>query len=216
MKVEIVIPESLSEITLGQYQKYLKIEEQNNDQMFLQSKLIEIFCNVPLNLVLEMKLADSNAITQHLVELLQEQPQLVRTFKMNGKEYGYIPNLEDMSLGEYIDLDTHISDWDNMHLAMNVLYRPIENKYGNRYSIKKYETSDSLHLKDMPLDAAISSVVFFYRLGMDLSENILNSLKEKQESNLVHYLNSESSGDGINRSMPYLMEMLKGLKISLN
>jgi hypothetical protein len=29
-------------------------------------------------------------------------------------------------LGEYIDLDAFLGDWDNMHRAMAVLYRPIE------------------------------------------------------------------------------------------
>ena len=43
MKVEVYIPDTLSEITLGQYQKYLKIQDDNEDENFLAMKMIEIF-----------------------------------------------------------------------------------------------------------------------------------------------------------------------------
>ena len=50
MKLEITVPDSLSEITLGQYQKYLQIAEDVTDEKFLASKMIEIFCNVKLSI----------------------------------------------------------------------------------------------------------------------------------------------------------------------
>lgn len=216
MKVEITIPESLSEITLGQYQKYLKIEEQNDDVKFLQSKMIETFCDVPLEYVMKMKIKDVRSITDTLIDLINRQSELVLKFNLNNKEYGFIPNLEDISLGEYIDLDTYISEWDNMHLAMNVLYRPIETKFKDKYSIVEYKANDGLHMKDMPMDAVIGSVLFFYRLGKELSQNILKSFQKEQESNLAQSPNSQPSGDGINQSMHSLTEILRDLKISLN
>lgn len=216
MKVEITIPESLSEITLGQYQKYLKIEEQNDDVKFLQSKMIEIFCDVPLEYVMKMKIKDVRSITDTLIDLINRQSELVLKFNLNNKEFGFIPNLEDISLGEYIDLDTYISEWDNMHLAMNVLYRPIETKFKDRYSIVEYKANDGLHMKDMPMDAVIGSVLFFYRLGKELSQNILKSFQKQQENNLAQSPNSQPSGDGINQSMHSLTEILRDLKISLN
>ena len=36
MKVELIIPSDLSEISLKQYQKFLKIQETNDDSCFLQ------------------------------------------------------------------------------------------------------------------------------------------------------------------------------------
>jgi len=216
MKVEITIPESLSEITLGQYQKYLKIQEQNNDNHFLQSKLIEIFCDVPLDVVYKMKLADTNSISDMLVELLKQEPELVKQTKINGVDYGFIPKLEDISLGEYIDLDTNINDWQNMHKVMNVLYRPIKNKSHGRYNIEDYDANDGLHMKDIPLDCAVSSMIFFYRLGIDLSTTILSYLQNKEEENLVQYLSSQPNGDGMSQYIHSLRETLQELNISLN
>ena len=216
MKVEITIPDSLSEVTLDQYQRYLKIQDNNQDEKFLASKMIEIFCGVKLSDTLKMKYADVDGICNILVDMFNEKPQLVTKFKMKGVEYGFIPKLDDISLGEYIDLDAFLGDWDNMHRAMAVLYRPIENRYGNKYSIKDYEAGDGEVMKDMPLEAVISSIIFFYHLGIDLSQAMMNYLEEQEETSLVQYLNSEVSGVGINQFTHSLKAILDDLKVSLN
>jgi len=216
MKVEITIPDSLSEVTLDQYQRYLKIQDNNQDEKFLASKMIEIFCGVKLSDTLKMKYADVDGICNILVDMFNEKPQLVTKFKMKGVEYGFIPKLDDISLGEYIDLDAFLGDWENMHRAMAVLYRPIESKYGDKYSIKDYEAGDGEVMKDMPLEAVISSIIFFYHLGIDLSQAMMNYLEEQEETSLVQYLNSEQSGVGINQFTHSLKGILDDLKISLN
>ena len=216
MKVEITIPDSLSEVTLDQYQRYLKIQDNNQDEKFLASKMIEIFCGVKLSDTLKMKYADVDGICNILVDMFNEKPQLVTKFKMKGVEYGFVPKLDDISLGEYIDLDAFLGDWDNMHRAMAVLYRPIENKYGDKYSIKDYEAGDGEVMKDMPLEAVISSIIFFYHLGIDLSQAMMNYLEEQEETSLVQYLNSEASGVGINQFTHSLKAILDDLKVSLN
>ena len=216
MRIEVVVPDHLSQVTLAQYQKFFKIQKETEDERFLQIKMIEIFCDVPAETVLNMKLSDTLAICEMLDELFDQKPELVRKTKIGDKDYGFIPNLEDISLGEYIDLDTNIGDWDNMHLTMNVLYRPIKGKYGERYSIEDYKAGDGLHMKDIPMDCVISSLLFFYNLGIELSTTILSYLKEKEESNLVQFLSSQGNGVGINQYMHSLTETLKELKISLN
>ena len=216
MKLEITIPDSLSEITLEQYQKYLKISEEVTDEKFLASKMIEIFCNVTLADTMRMKFADVNAICDILIGMFNEKPNLRRHFKINGVEYGFIPKLDDISLGEYVDLDAFLGDWENMHRAMAVLYRPIDQKYGEKYSIKDYEAGDGETMKDMPLDAVISSILFFYNLGIDLSQAMMNYLEENQESNLVQYLSSEQNGVGISQFTHSLKGILDDLRISLN
>lgn len=216
MKVEITVPDKLSEITLDQYQRFLKIQETNKDEKFLSSKMLEIFCGVKLSDTLKMRFADVDAICEMLVDMLNQKPKLVQKFKLRGVEYGFIPKLDDISLGEYIDLDTFLGDWENMHRAMAVLYRPIETKFSDKYSIKEYEATDGEHLKDMPLDAVIGSILFFYHLGIDLSQAMMNYLTEAEENNLVQYLSSEPSGVGINQFTHSLRATLDDLKISLN
>ena len=215
MKVEVYIPDTLSEITLGQYQKYLKIQSENDDENFLAMKMIEIFCGLRGDTVLAMKAKSIKDITTILTNMFNEKPQLVKEFKIGKTKYGFIPKLEDMSFGEYIDLDTYIGDTENLHRAMGVLYRPIKQKYDDKYLIEDYNGEESDIMKSMPMDAVLSSILFFYHLGMELSQAMMNSL-EKEEIALLRQQISVENGDGINHFSDSLREILQDLKISLN
>jgi hypothetical protein len=215
MKVEVYIPDTLSEITLGQYQKYLKIQSENKDENFLAIKMIEIFCGLRGDTIMSMKAKSIRDITIILTNMFNEKPKLVKEFKMGKKTYGFIPKLEDMSFGEYIDLDTYIGDMPNLHRAMGVLYRPIKLKDKEKYLIEDYTGDNPENMKNMPMDAVLSSIIFFYNLGMDLSQAMMNSLEE-EEIALLHQQILEKSGDGINHFSDSLKEILQDLKISLN
>lgn len=214
MNVNIRIPTTLNEITLGQYQEYAKLQDLSETD--LQLKTIEIFCKVPPILVRNMKATDIVEICSIISGMFDTKHQLISMFKLNGVEYGFIPSLEDMSFGEYVDLDTFIGDNDNLHRAVNVLYRPIEHRKGNRYTIKEYNPNTSETAKDMPLDAVLGAVVFFYNLGKDLSIAMMNCLDKKNEQTLAEYLISQPNGVGTIQSMHSLKAMLQNLNISLN
>ena len=217
MKIEINVPTSLSEVTLGQYQKFLKIAEDNPEGNFLNAKMIEIFCGIPLSDSYKLKMSSVVAIIDILNELLSQTPKRVEQFTMNGVEYGFIPDLDEMSLGEYVDLDGSASDWNNMHIAMNVLYRRIKIRKSGKYNIVDYNVENPEKMKDMPLDAAIGSLFFFYNLGMELSKHTIlysNNLEEMEV--YQEQLISQTNGDGISQFMDSLTEILQNLKISLN
>ena len=217
MKIEINVPTSLSEVTLGQYQKFLKIAEENPEGNFLNAKMIEIFCGIPLSDSYKLKMSSVTAIIDILNELLSQTPKRVEQFTMNGVQYGFIPDLDEMSLGEYVDLDGSASDWNNMHIAMNVLYRKIKIKKSGKYNIVDYNVENPEKMKDMPLDAAIGSLFFFYNLGMELSKHTILSSNNLEEMEVYQEkLISQTNGDGISQFMDSLTEILQNLKISLN
>ena len=216
MKVDLIVPNSLKEITLKQYQKFIKIQKENDDPYFLQCKMIEIFCNLDSNAVRNIKLSDADKIVNVLNLMFEEKPKLINTFKLGKVEYGFIPKLEDISLGEYVDLDTYMGDWDNMHIAMNVLYRPITEKIKDKYLIEDYNTESKDKLDEIPLDVVLGSVFFLYNLGMELSTVMLNYLEEEEVNNLMQQQTFQKNGDGIKVSLDSLKEILQDLKISLN
>ena len=218
MKVNLRIPTTLNDVTLKQYQEFAKLEsklDQINDAA-IQLKIVEIFCNVPEIVVRNMKATDIAEVCEIINTMFDAQHQLISRFKHNGVEYGFIPELDDMSFGEYMDLDTFIGDNDNLHRAVNVLFRPIEYKRGHRYKIKDYNPDTSEEAKDFPLDVVLGAIVFFYNLGKDLSMVMLNSLDKKNEKALAQHLLSRQSGDGLTHSLESLKEILQDLKISLN
>jgi hypothetical protein len=216
MKISINVPTSLNEITLGQYQKYLKIADSNEEGHFLSAKMIEIFCGIPLSDSYKLKVSSVNAILDILEELLNTIPSHSDRFTMNGVEYGFVPDLDELSLGEYIDVDNNIGVWDNMHIAMNVLYRPIKNSKAGKYNIIDYDIDNPAKMKDMPLSAAIGSVFFFYNLGIELSNHTMFYSNKEQMEDIQEQLISQQNGGGINQFTDSLEEILRSLKISLN
>lgn len=213
MKVKILIPTSLSEIKLSQYQKFVKIASENDEGKFLNQKLVQIFCNTDLNIVAKMKQKDLNFAVATISELFNKIPELVTKFTLNGTEFGFIPNLNDMSSGEYMDLDGYIVDWEESHKSMAVLYRPIKQKFGSKYLIEQYEGTDKYAqiMLDAPMDVVLSSKVFFWTLGRELLKSTMDFLEGNKSMSLTKLHNSVKDGDGIQASMPYHRAMLEDL-----
>lgn len=220
MKVDIYIPEKLSDITLEQYQKFAKLNtEENQNSNFLLHKMVEIFCRLDLKDIARIKYQYVNSIVSDLNNIFNTKTELIQTFKLKGVEYGFIPKLDDITLGEYIDLDNNISDWETMHKAMAVLYRPITLQKGDRYQIEEYTAKeDTEKFKDMPLDVVMGSLVFFWSLSSELLQTTLKYLAKEMEGNLTIQQRQalEESGVGISQSMGWLRAMLPSLTISQN
>lgn len=217
MKVELTVPSDLSEISLKQYQKFLKLQDSNEDSYFLQCKMIEIFCNLDAKSVRMLKVGDANRVVEVLNNMFEKQPELIRTFKIGGVEYGMIPDLDDISLGEYIDLDTYIGDWQNMQIAMNVLYRPINKKIGDKYTIVDYDVDAKEKLEHIPMDIVLGSIFFLYNLGIELSMVMVDYLEDPQMDNLMQQQTFQESMDGIKASsLASLKTILDELKILPN
>ena len=209
MKVDINVPESLNEITLYQYQKFEKLIQNNEASHFVNQKTIEIFCGIELKDVARIRIADIDSLLVHLNTLLQAKPKLTRTFKLGVYEFGFIPKLEDITSGEFIDLETYLGDTETLHKAMAVLFRPIKSKVKDLYIIEDYESADrySEVLKYMPLDISLGAMLFFWTLlndcGNALSHYIQNEVEQSEQAKQVLAKN----GVGINQ----FTQQLKGI-----
>jgi hypothetical protein len=223
IKFTLEVPTELEGITLRQYQKYLKLIKDNDGEEsldFMNLKLIEIFCKTSLKEANSIPLKDFDPIINHINSLFQEQTPLQMDITMkdlqgNSLKFGFIPKLDEMSMGEFVDLDSFITDWDNMHKAMAVLYRPITFERNGTYLIEDYDASDKYYevMKDMPLNVALGAMVFFYRLGNELLKTTIHSLQKQMENKKSPVLNGlEKSGDGISQFTHSLKEMLKELE----
>ena len=212
MRVEINVPDTLNEITLQQYQKFEKLNTKENEgSTFLLQKMVEIFCNLDLKDVAEIKYKSVQEIVVHLNSIFDAKHSLIPTFNLRGVEYGFIPVLDDMTLGEYVDLDENLGDWKSMHKAMSVLYRPVTFKKGHKYNIEPYKGVNDI-MKDAPLDVVFAAMVFFWNLNNELVQTILNYLpKEMEKLTTQQKERLEASGVGINQSMESLKEMLPSL-----
>lgn len=215
MELKLVVPTSLDEITLDQYQRFARIE---GDGEFKQMKMLEIFCGVPFSELPNVRLVDAVNVLNTLTKTLSEKPGLTKFFELDGVKYGFIPALNEISLGEFVDLDSYISDWANMHKAMAVLYRPVAKEKGERYDIETYTATDERDdiMKRMPASVVLGALVFFYRLGNVLATHTLRSLANGQKTPTQEKPSLDKSGDGIKVSTHLLLEMSSNLEKLLN
>ena len=214
MKIEITIPTTLNDITLDQYQRYLSIAKDNQDTEFLTHKMIEIFCEIPLSQVVNIKYNDAIDIVNTINTIFQTIPKHTQIFKLGKTEFGFIPNLQDISIGEFADLDKYLTNFDEFHKALAVLYRPITGKVADKYEIEKYNGTHNYSevMKYTPLGIALGAQVFFYNLRNELLTSTLNSLAENPTiQTYLDKLNSERNGDGLHLSIHSLKETFKSL-----
>ena len=210
--MNITVPESLNEITIRQYIEFLKQTKDVTNEEFVNRKMVEIFCNIKddITKIPFTKFQDTYEI---LINAFNEKQPLQPTFELNGVTYGFIPKLEEVSLGEVINLDEYLGN-DIMYAeAMSVMYRPVTVKHKKLYKIEDYKADTDLIevMLDAPLGVFQGAMVFFYHLGNDLTTATLPFLKEAMEETLQQQDNSEQDGDGIRASMDLLEATLQSL-----
>ena len=212
MKIQFYMPESLKDISLRQYQQWLKLTDGKEIDLFLQQKMVEIFCGVPIQHVINMKALDVYNINVKINAIFEKEAKLVERFIFNNVEYGFIPKLDDITFGEYVDLDTYLNDWNNIHKALAILYRPVTIKRKGYYNIEVYESSENYDLRDVSMEIVLGALIFFCNLKKELLKSMMNYLLQQKEVNLTTNLQDFlKNGDGINQFMDWHKVMSGGL-----
>ena len=219
MDIKINVPDTLEGIKLKDYQEFIKTQTLSNDEEFVAQKMISLFCGISMQDVLKIRLTSLNDLIEHFSEMFTRKPELKERITIRGVEYGLIPSLDEISFGEYIDLENFLIDWSSYHRALAVLYRPITNKHKHMHEIEEYKPTPEKDkiFKEVPVSVAISVTLFFYRLGLELSKDTLASLEmemksqknEKQTSQVED--NSPRSGATTQASTQSLKETLQDL-----
>jgi hypothetical protein len=219
MKLDILLPTNLSEIPLSRYQEFIAMKEKSNDEEFIAQKMIQIFCGMKLGEVAKIKMKHLNELITHFTKVFSEKPQLIRKFKIKNIEFGFIPKFDDISFGEYVDLENYMKDWKTYHKALSVMYRPIKNTNKDKYEIVDYEPNEDMQdlMKFAPLDVAISSSFFLSSLGIELLKATQTYLQKelkkmkKDLTNSANDINLAKTGVGMEVSMDWLTETLQSL-----
>ena len=216
--MKIIYPTKLSEIPLLNYQKWMKTAQNSNDEELMAHKFVEIFLGVKLTDVRSMAVKDVNFFIEEVVNVLNTKPKFKKRWKYGKHEFGLITDFENMSWGEYIDIEANLTDVKNWHKAMAVLYRPIIETYKDTYKIMEYQGDDTFHepMKYAPLDIVLGIQVFFWNIEKELLNNTMSCLKKQmkmmnENQNIVRVDNSQSSTDGIIASIESVRGMLHDL-----
>ncbi len=168
------------------YETWLKlIDFQNGTKTKEAEETIAALSNIPKDLIKQLELSDIVNIMNKVSEMQQEQDSaLKRIIEVEGKRYGFHPDLSSISLGEWADIETFIKQdiEKNLPEVMAVLYRPITEEKNDIYTIEAYDGDIRIRaeeMKKMPAEQVQSALVFFYNFGKVLSETLPLYLMQK-------------------------------------
>jgi hypothetical protein len=192
-----------SDVTLENWLKLIDLETDSKTKE--AEETIAAISDIPKQLIKELSIKDVAVIMSRAAELQQEQDSsLKRIIEINGVEYGFHPDLDSITLGEYADIETFIKNDIEGHLPelMAVLYRPITEKKNGIYTIEAYDGDIRMRteeMKQMSAEQVQSALVFFWRLGKELSLILPSySMEQLKEMNQRLQQNlSLSVGDGL-------------------
>ena len=217
MKIKITIPTELKDIKLSQYQKFIKTTKDSKDAVWINNQTVGIFCNLSDEHVRGMTKKDYNSILKSLGDILKriekQDGELIPIIKHNGKEYGFIPCLDEITVGEQADIDSMMNDWDKMDKVMAILYRPITIKRKGKYLIENYNGEE--RSLDLNMEVVNGALVFFYNLFQDLLIYTQSYIKEVAHKTEVLQI-LEKNGIGIKTFIASQEEIFSNLIRSLN
>ena len=176
---------SWSDVNLSTWLKLIDFETGTKTEEATET--IAALSDIPKQLVKELALSDVAAIMSKIGELQAKQDtELKRIIEVNGVEYGFHPDLDSITLGEYADIETFIKNGIDTNLPelMAILYRPIKEKKNDIYIIDAYDGDITMRTEEMKLMSAEqvqASLFFFYNFAKELSMIMPSYLMDKQK-----------------------------------
>ena len=186
--INISLPENIADITLDQYVRFeeLRAKESSMTPQRMVERVVSLFTGIKNKDIKKLAYKDFEDIANQITQALDKDAKFEQRFFLNGVEYGLIPNLDEITTAEYVDLSSLGLDFKNMHKVMGVLFRRIteEDPFGN-YKIQpyRYDKKHCDEMKQCPMHVVNGALVFFWNLSRELKEAILKSTRQAEERN---------------------------------
>jgi len=191
--MELRLPHRWSDLTLGELQVMMTSENQLERISICTGQSVEKLRTMPQKLI--------EAAGAHIDQLLtQETARFEKVVEMDGKRFGFVPDWDAFTAGEWIDLENYLEDfWKNAHKVMAGLFREVTYELGEKYEVKKYTAKEDASIfEEMPADLVSGTLLFFWTTRNELLLDMKFSLLEVAEA----AIQSAKNGDGITSSTP--------------
>ena len=182
--MKITLPENIADITLSQYQRFetlnTKLTEESIGLEEYNKRKINLFSGIPYRKIENVAHKDLKEVMQLIDDALNADAPFENRFTMNGIEYGFIPNFDNISTAEYVDLSKYGAEVETLQNLMAILYRPIAKESVSMYDIKAYDgtAEHAQAMLDMPMNLVNGALSFFFHLSNELENYILRSTRE--------------------------------------
>lgn len=197
----LTLPENIKEITLGQYQRFDVLNKRTDlSELSYNKRVIEIFTELKYRDIGNISNKDYTDILEQLTKAMGQDSEFEDTFKIQDIEFGFVPNLDDITTAEFVDLSNWGLEVENFHKIMAILFRPITNRDGfKNYEIASYEGTKKYSdvMKLMPMNIVNGALGFFSLLANELRVHTLKYMTEGELQKEQKLLDTLKSGDGI-------------------
>lgn len=196
--MKLHLPASYQDLTLG----HLMVLETTTDPV----QRVQAVTGLPFAKLRRMPQALIVEANAHLDSLQANEVSLHRPIiELNGTEYGFVPDWENFSAGEWIDMETYTKDfWQTAHKAMSILYRPIDRRWGDKYTVAEYTAKEDAEVfREMPAPYVAGALLFFWTTETKL----LASMRSSLARTAIAATSSLTNGGGIPYSSHWLVRM---------
>lgn len=175
MSIKVSIPADYSSVTVKQYLDYKQAKNDIERLVAVSNLKKEQAEQIPFQHLPVL-------ITAFEETLLNESAKFFETITIKDKDFGFIPDLYAISMGEYADISTWASDVNaNIVKIMGTLYRPIDKRVGKKYTIIPHSKQNrelvEEYVEQMTLEQFNGAMLFFSTLLNELNNTSLDYLE---------------------------------------
>ena len=177
---EFKLIDKWEDVTIETYSKLMTFTDGTKSSEALET--ITELSNIHKELLNQLELKHIVLMLEKLSYLQsQEDTTLKNIIEIDGVRYGFHPDFDEMTLGEYADIESFIKSGSEKHLPeiMAVLYRPIKEEIDGVYTIEAYDGNIKIRteiIRKMSATQVHSALVFFYHFSNVLLTTLQLSL----------------------------------------
>jgi len=185
-EITITVPTDWSAVTLKDYLELNKdLKSYGDSEEAMSAVLLHRLCKMPVEYINKLDIETYVKIKTDVSTFLgKTELPLKRFIYIDGVEYGFEPNLSNMSYGAYVDITKYkeLTINDKWAEIMSILYRPVATKIGKLYDIKSYDGNiNAKPFLSLGMDIHFGALFFLQNILKDLLNDTLNSLMEREE-----------------------------------
>lgn len=212
----IKIPTKWEEVTLGQFEKIMKLTGGENKSVDVIS-LLSILTGQDENYINSLPASFVETLMAHLI-FLNDNPRTydntASQIKIEGELYS-IHFLEELKFGEYVEVNESIkNDPVDYSSILAILCRKDGEAFDEDYVANKFKRRKEM-FQEQPVTEILPLIGFFLKLFLlskANSQHCLTELESATNQLLLHTNSSVNNGDGGRHSLSWRMRTTQKLK----
>lgn len=194
-----------NDISIKKYIQLYNLEENKLDEIDTLINQLSIVYDLSIDDVESLDLVKVNELRSEITFLNSEPKQtknLDNPIIIDGKMFIFNKNLNSLSFGEFVDLETYKSDViNNIHKIASILFRSED---FTKYNTQEADSNAELFLQEMDIETALSGFFFVYLFALNyimsdtkgysmldkamigMTKNLKEMMNQKDEVSVIH------------------------------